>query len=120
MVSDAITPSGGPAFDDIATWTGSVVRGRDGTWFMFYTGVGPADGALGSASAWPPPLTSTIGASTRLACLESDSRWYERLPDALQPDGAWRDPWVLADPDGDGWHMLVTARACDGPADNAG
>ena len=37
-----------------------------------------------------------------------------------QPDGAWRDPWVLADPDGDGWHMLVTARACDGPADQRG
>jgi beta-fructofuranosidase len=40
VVSDAITPSDGPAFDDVATWTGSVVRGRDGTWFMFYTGVG--------------------------------------------------------------------------------
>ena len=36
------------------------------------------------------------------------------------PDEAWRDPWVLADPDGDGWHMLVTARACDGPADQRG
>ena len=30
VVCDAITPSGRPAFDDIATWTGSVVRGRDG------------------------------------------------------------------------------------------
>ena len=26
-------------------------------------------------------------------------------------DEAFRDPWVFADPDGDGWHMLITARA---------
>ena len=26
-------------------------------------------------------------------------------------DEAFRDPWVFADPAGDGWHMLVTARA---------
>jgi len=121
VVSDAITPSDSPAFDDIATWTGSVVRGRDGTWFMFYTGVGPADPApkqrIGLATSadlhhWSKHFGSPV--------LESDSRWYEQLPDALQPDEAWRDPWVLADPDGDGWHMLVTARACDGPADQRG
>ena len=85
VVSDAITPSGGPAFDDIATWTGSVVRGRDGTWFMFYTGVGPADGAprqrIGLATSadlhhWSKHPGSPV--------LESDSRWYERLPDALR------------------------------------
>ena len=33
---------------------------------------------------------------------------------------AWRDPWVFADPGGDGWHMLVTARANHGPADDRG
>ena len=121
VVSDAITPSDGPAFDDIATWTGSVVRGRDGTWFMFYTGVGPADRAprqrIGLATSadlhhWSKHPGSPV--------LESDPRWYERLPDALRPDEAWRDPWVLADPDGDGWHMLVTARARDAPADQRG
>lgn len=50
VVSDAITPSDGPAFDDIATWTGSVVRGRDGKWFMFYTGAGSRERALN----WTP------------------------------------------------------------------
>ena len=35
---DALAPAASPAFDDLATWTGSVVRGPDGTWFMFYTG----------------------------------------------------------------------------------
>jgi beta-fructofuranosidase len=121
VVSDAITPSGGPAFDDIGTWTGSVVRGRDGKWFMFYTGAGSQERGLkqriglatsGDLHHWSRHPGSPV--------LESDPRWYEQLPDALWPDEAWRDPWVFADPDGDGWHMLLTARACDGPADQRG
>ena len=37
-VADALVPSDGPGFDDLAIWTGSVVRGPDGVWRMFYTG----------------------------------------------------------------------------------
>ena len=108
VVADAITPADGPAFDDIATWTGSVVRGPDGTWFMFYTGAGSREHALkqriGLATSadlhhWSRHPGSPV--------LESDPRWYEQLPDALWPDEAWRDPWVFADPGGDGWHMLA-------------
>jgi beta-fructofuranosidase len=121
VVSDAIAPSDGPAFDDIATWTGSVVRGPDGTWFMFYTGAGSAEHALKqriglATSADLYHWTRHPGS----AVLESDPRWYEQLPDALWPDEAWRDPWVFADPGGDGWHMLLTARASHGPADQRG
>ena len=121
VVSDAVGPSDGPAFDDVATWTGSVVRGRDGTWFMFYTGVGAQDGVLrqriGLATSadlyhWSKHPGSPV--------LEGDPRGYGRLPNALSPDEAWRDPWVFADPDGDGWHMLLTARAREGPADQRG
>ena len=121
VVSDAVGPSDGPAFDDVATWTGSVVRGRDGTWFMFYTGVGAQDGVLrqriGLATSadlyhWSKHPGSPV--------LEGDPRWYGRLPNALSPDEAWRDPWVFADPDGDGWHMLLTARAREGLADQRG
>jgi hypothetical protein len=36
--ADVLFPAARPAFDDLATWTGSVVRGPDGRWFMFYTG----------------------------------------------------------------------------------
>ena len=36
------TPSAGPAFDDLAIWTGSVVRDGAG-WRMFYTGIDRAD-----------------------------------------------------------------------------
>ncbi len=37
-VADALVRSDPPEFDDLATWTGSVVRHRDGRWLMFYTG----------------------------------------------------------------------------------
>jgi hypothetical protein len=42
VVADALTPSTEPAFDDLATWTGSVVRGDDDTWYLFYTGLSMA------------------------------------------------------------------------------
>ena len=66
VVCDAITPSGGPAFDDIATWTGSVVRGRDGTWFMFYTGVGPAGRFIGGLTDPMPIGWATDGSALKL------------------------------------------------------
>ena len=52
--------------------------------------------------------------------LEADPRWYEKLADGQWHDEAFRDPWVLPDPDGNGWHMLITARANHGPADDRG
>jgi beta-fructofuranosidase len=117
---DVVAASEAPAFDDLATWTGSVVRGRD-RWWLFYTGVTLVDDRL----------RQTIGAATS-ADLETwhkhpasplvttDDRWYERLGGSGWPEEAWRDPWVFADPDGDGWHMLVTARANQGPDDDRG
>jgi beta-fructofuranosidase len=116
---DALAPSPGPAFDDVATWTGSVTRAPDGRWLMFYTGC-----ARGG-----PDLKQRIGIATSAdlchwhkhpasPVLESDSRWYEQAGPGQ--DEAWRDPWVFADPAGDGWHMLVTARANSGAADQRG
>jgi hypothetical protein len=68
VVCDAIKPSDGPAFDDIATWTGSVVRGRDGTWFVFYTGVGLGAGLSDEhrkagmpGGTWCLPCDSPLG-----------------------------------------------------------
>ena len=119
LAPDAIAPAHRPAFDDAATWTGSVVRGPDRTWFMFYTGAGSRERGLkqriGLATSADLRHWSRYPGSP---VLESDPRWYEGLPDA--PAEAWRDPWVFADPGGDGWHMLVTARACEGPADQRG
>jgi beta-fructofuranosidase len=121
QVGDVVAASEAPAFDDLATWTGSVVRGPDERWWLFYTGVTLGDGKV----------RQTIGAATS-ADLEvwrkepasplvtADGRWYERLGGDDRYDEAWRDPWVFADPDGDGWHMLLTARSNQGPADDRG
>ena len=36
LADDTLVHSYPPAFDDTATWTGSVVQHPDGTWFMYY------------------------------------------------------------------------------------
>jgi beta-fructofuranosidase len=120
LLPDALVAADAPAWDDQATWTGSVVRAPDGSWRMFYTGVSRQERGLvqrvGAATSddlvtWhrqPGPVT------------EADPRWYEKLDLDAWIDEAWRDPWVVADPDGDGWHMLVTARVPGGDAAGRG
>jgi beta-fructofuranosidase len=104
---DVVAASVPPAFDDLATWTGSVVRGRDGRWWLFYTGVTLVDARI----------RQTIGAATSIDLMAwhkeaasplvtADGRWYERLG-----GGDWHE---------EAWHMLITARANHGPADDRG
>lgn len=112
-IEDALVRADAPAFDDLATWTGSVVRHPDGTWFLFYTGATRAPGGknvqrIGCATS-PDLLTWQRAAENPV--LAADPRWYETLGDGWH-DEAFRDPWVFAD--GDGWHMLITARAATG------
>jgi beta-fructofuranosidase len=118
---DVVAASEPPAFDDLATWTGSVVRGRDGRWWLFYTGVTLVDGkirqTIGAATSTDLEVWRKEAASPLVT---ADGRWYERLGGGDWHEEAWRDPWVLTDPDGDGWHMLITARANHGPADDRG
>ncbi len=122
-VADAIVRGDAPAFDQTATWTGSVVRDPDGSWSMFYTGTTRRDDGT---------LIQRVGRATStdlyrwtkdernpLVC--ADARWYERHGGALPwRDEHWRDPFVFPDPDGDGYHMLITARAASGPPDDRG
>jgi beta-fructofuranosidase len=120
QVDDVVAASEGPAFDDLATWTGSVVRDGD-RWWLFYTGVTLIDDKIlqriGAATStdlevWHKQSTAPL--------VTADDRWYERLGGGDWPEEAWRDPWVLRDPGGDGWHMLITARANQGPDDDRG
>jgi beta-fructofuranosidase len=114
-VADALVPSDGPAFDDLATWTGSVLQAPDGTWRMFYTGVDRTGKGLvqriGGATSTDLHTWHRIDGTPLTA---PDPAWYEQLTDEMWQDEAWRDPWVFPDPDGDGWHMLITARANEG------
>jgi len=57
VLRDAIGPGPPEEWDDLATWTGSVVE-HDGSWYMLYTGVSSADGGLvqNFGLATPPDL----------------------------------------------------------------
>ena len=52
--------------------------------------------------------------------LVADGRWYERLDATGWHEEAWRDPWVYRDPEGRGFHALITARTAVGRADERG
>jgi beta-fructofuranosidase len=118
-IEDALVRSDPPTFDDLATWTGSVVQDPDGTWFMFYTGATlTSDGNVQSIGYATSPDLVTWHRAGQVA--ESDPRWYEVLADQGWHDEAFRDPWVMADPDGNGWHLLVTARSNIGSLDDRG
>jgi len=122
VVDDALKPSTEPAFDDLATWTGSVVRGDDGSWYLFYTGLSRADDGqvqrVGLATSADLMTWRKRGPE---ALVSADPRWYHKLDGSGQAEAeAWRDPWLVRDPDGDGWHMLVTATARDGEVGQRG
>ena len=120
-VTDALVRSDPPAFDDLATWTGCTLQHPDGTWFLFYTGasMSPLGNVQTIGYATSPDLLHWTKSPSN-PVLSADARWYEKLTDGLWHDEAFRDPWVFPDPAGDGWHMLITARANHGPADDRG
>ena len=105
------------AIDERATWTGSVIRDGDG-WLMAYTGIGARDGGrwiqrIGLATS--PDLDTWTRTDV---VVRADPRWYETASDARRAEH-WRDPWMYVDPDGV-LHLLITARASDGPDDGRG
>jgi beta-fructofuranosidase len=119
VLPDALAPGPDGSWDDLATWTGSVVA-RDDRWCMLYTGISRRDNGL----------VQRIG----LACsddlvrwekhpgnpvLEADPRWYDLLDVRRWRDQSWRDPWVFRHPDGS-FRTLVTARSPSGEPDGAG
>ncbi len=107
----------GPAgsFEDMAIWTGSVIE-HAGIWHMFYTGTRRTeDGAEQRVALATSVDLATWTRHPANPVIELDARWYERVE-----FDAWRDPWVMRDPEGDGFHALITARACQGPDDARG
>lgn len=117
-------------FDDLAIWTGSVMH--DGTrWRLFYSALSQRghhvyDQRLGMAIS-DDLYRWRRGTNRPVAPV--DPRWYKTLgshpgpttgPDPHGSSETWRDPFVFADPDGNGWHMLITARALEGAHNNDG
>jgi len=120
VLPDALGPGSPGSWDDLATWTGSVVE-HDGTWYMLYTGVSSADRGLiqriGLATspdllAWSKHPANPV--------IIADRRWYERFDQTAWREQAWRDPWVVRVLDRPRFHALITARVAHGPADGRG
>ena len=103
-------PSG---WDDLALWTGSVVRGDDGVWRMFYTALNTRGHALRDQRIGVVESDDLHGWRRVVdrPVVEVDPRWYKTLDEDGTASETWRDPFVFRDPDGDGWRMLITARA---------
>ena len=118
-------PASGPAFDDYTTWTGSVVRGDDGLWHLFYTGTSRAEDALyqriGHAVADDLHQWRRVagGLCLDLSGPNADTYETEHMIGHWH-DRAMRDPWVMRDPAGPGWMMFFTARVPGVAEPNAG
>jgi beta-fructofuranosidase len=119
VLPDALGPGAAGAWDDLATWTGSVIRTEDG-WWMFYTGICRGDDGLHQRIGRAFSTDLTTWTKDDNFVLEADPEHFEQLDVTVWPDLCWRDPCVFADPDNGGYAMLVTARLPDGPADGRG
>jgi beta-fructofuranosidase len=113
---DALLPADN-RWDDLALWTGSVVRARDGIWRLYYTalsrtpGHGVRDQRIGMAESDDLVTWRRVGDQP---LVNPDRRWYRTLEEDAAASETWRDPFVFKDDAGD-WHMLITARAKDAP-----
>ena len=120
VLPDALTRGEPGRWDDIATWTGSVLQ-AGGTWFMLYSGLASAEDGriqrIGLATSQDLIHWERFG---QRPLIEADPTWYEMRGESTWPDQAWRDPWVFADPAGDGYHALICARTRVGPEDARG
>jgi beta-fructofuranosidase len=115
---DALRPGAPGAWDDLATWTGSVIS-WDERWWMFYSAISSREhGRVQRIGAATSTDLATWTKHPANPLIEAEGRWYERADD--KHTLAWRDPWVFADPDGDGFHALITARVGTGPEDERG
>lgn len=109
VVADAIVPSESPAPDSWTTWTGSVVRGEDGLWWMFYTGTSREDaGERQTICAATSTDLMTWHKMPNQPVAAADSLWYKTLA-AGYDNEPFRDPWVFKLPGQSEWTMLTTA-----------
>jgi len=111
---DALAPGAPGRWDDTALWTGSVARGADGIWRLYYTalnaggGHGVRDQRIGVAESGDLDSWRRVSDQPIVA---PDPRWYRTLDGHVSE--TWRDPFVYR-AEGE-WHMLITARDPDAP-----
>ncbi len=111
----AFEPSASPSWDDYTIWTGSVVRGDDNVWHYFFTGTSHAENGkiqrIGHATGTDLKSWQRLGNGLCLDIIGPSARLYETEWEGRWHDRSLRDPWVMRNPDGDGWLMYFTARS---------
>jgi len=121
QLGTSFAPAPAPAWDDYTTWTGSVVRGPDQLWHLFYTGTNHAENGLkqriGHATSRDLHNWRRVGSGL---ALDIGGPEYEEYTPGHWHDRAMRDPWVMKDPKGGGWLMFFTARVPGIAEPNAG
>ena len=113
-------------WDNYTAWTGSVVRGDDDLWHLYYTGTTQGDPQLaqkiGHAISTNLHNWERVGDGLILDLVGPNAHHYETdVSNGEWHDRAMRDPWVMCDPGGEGWLMYFTARVPGvGEANDAG
>lgn len=110
-----LEPTDHVAWDDYTTWTGSVVQDDRGLWHLFYTGSCREEEGMyqriGHATSTDLHTWQRVGDGLCLDLKGPNAEHYEtEWVKGYWHDRAMRDPWVMRDPDGDGWLMYFTAR----------
>ncbi len=110
LLPDALVSGDAPAWDDVATWTGSVVKNpADGLFYIFYTGVTRSGSGIVQQVGYATSTDLiTWNKNVSNPVVSADSRFYEGQ-ETGDSDTNWRDPWVFFDDRDNKWHMLVTA-----------
>lgn len=102
-------------WDNYTTWTGSTIMGDDGLWHLYYTGTRKGEEGLpqrlGHATSTDLHNWDRVGDGFILDLTGPNAHHYEAaFAKGVWHDRAMRDPWVMRDPEGDGWIMYFTAR----------
>jgi beta-fructofuranosidase len=118
VLPDALGPGEAGTWDDMATWTGSVLH-AEGAWHMFYTGINRREGGEHQRIGHATSTDLSGWAKTEGPVLELDPTHYQGGVDGW-PAVDWRDPWVYWSHAHDEYRMLFTARSADGAVDERG
>lgn len=103
-------------WDDLCLWTGCTVE-LNGKYYLFYTGRKKSE--AGRIQRIGVAVSDDLHHFVKMPqnpILVADKRWYEETVNfsSVYPHVAWRDPYVVKDPDSDYYYAFITARTNTG------